>query len=490
MMKPYPKTLGELKRTGYQARHVKDELRANLTRKLKAREPLFPAIVGYEETVVPQIVNAILSRHDFILLGLRGQAKTRLLRSLTRLLDPVIPVIQGSELNEDPLRPQSAAARRLVESAGDDTPIGWLAAEDRYHEKLATPDVTIADLIGDIDPIKAAKEKRALSDPEVIHYGIVPRTNRGIFAVNELPDLPTRIQVGLLDILEERDIQIRGFPIRLPLDLLVVFTANPEDYTNRGSIITPLRDRIASQIQTHYPLSIDHGMAITSQEAWCGRGAEPAVRVPAHFRHIVEQVAVQARTSSFVDQKSGVSARMTIALLENLISSAERRAFLNGLGDTCVRVSDLDSAIPAITGKIELVYEGEQQGPTQVARHLIGKAVKMVFDEVMPDPYKDLKAGVTNAEYDQVLRFFKSGGQARTSDTACDLDLHQDLGKIPGLLELARKHFHPQSPAEEASVMELILEGLHQSALLAKRPELSGASYVDQFDDMVKDLSR
>jgi magnesium chelatase subunit I len=487
-MKLLPKTLGELKRAEYKSRSVKDEIRANLRAKLAAHEELFPGIVGYEDTVVPQVVNAILSRHDFILLGLRGQAKTRLLRALVSLLDPELPIVAGSETNDDPLAPQSEHARRLVAGAGDDTPIAWLAPSDRYHEKLATPDVSIADLIGDIDPIKAATQKRSLADPEVIHYGIIPRTNRGIFAINELPDLPTRIQVGLLDILEERDVQIRGFPIRLALDLFMVFTANPEDYTNRGSIITPLRDRISSQIHTHYPLSIEDGMRITAQESWCERGPGDGVHVPPFLLRIVEQVAIQARTSTFVDQKSGVSARMTISLLENLISNAERRALDQGVSSPCARLADLEAASSAITGKIELVYEGEQQGAQQVARHLVGKAVKVVFDDLMPDPYKDSKGGATAPEYERVLAFFKGGGHVRTSDAATDQVLQRELARVPGLLELARSRLSGNGTHEEISMMELILEGLHQSALLAKRIELTGSSYVDQFEDMVKNL--
>jgi magnesium chelatase subunit I len=487
-MKWLPKTLGELKKAGYKSRSVKDEMRANLRAKLAAHEKLFPGIVGYGDTVIPQVVNAVLSRHDFILLGLRGQAKTRLLRALVCLLDPELPVVAGSETNDDPLNPQTQHARRLIADLGDDTPIAWLAPEDRYHEKLATPDVSIADLIGDIDPIKAATQKRSLADPEVIHYGIIPRTNRGIFAINELPDLPTRIQVGLLDILEERDVQIRGFPIRMSLDLFLVFTANPEDYTNRGSIITPLRDRISSQIHTHYPLSIEDGMRITDQESWSVRGPTETVHVPAFLLRIIEQVAVQARTSTFVDQKSGVSARMTISLLENLISNAERRSIEQGVATTCARLADLEAATSAITGKIELVYEGEQQGAQQVARHLVGKATKAVFDDLMPDPYKDSKGGTTAPEYERVLAFFKGGGQVRTSDATSDQGLQRELARVPGLQELARTRLGGNGAVEEISMMELILEGLHQSALLAKRIELTGSSYVDQFEDMVKNL--
>ncbi|HRV81850.1 MAG TPA: magnesium chelatase, partial [Planctomycetota bacterium] len=357
-----PQTLGQLKQSGYRPRTVRQELRENLIERLRSGEPVFPGIIGFDRTVLPQIQNAILSGHDFILLGLRGQAKTRILRSLANLLDEAIPAIADSPLNEDPLAPMTSEAKRRVRQEGDALPIVWIPREDRYREKLATPDVTVSDLIGDIDPLKAANRNLELDNPEVIQYGIIPRTNRGIFAINELPDLQARIQVALLNLLEEGDIQIRSFPVRLPLDVLLVFSANPEDYTNRGSIITPLRDRIASQILTHYPRTIADSMAITDQEAWAKRDGEVQVTVPDYLRLTIEEVAFRARESALIDQNSGISARMTIALYENVLSNAERRALITGSDRATVRTSDLFSAIPAITGKVELVYEGEREG--------------------------------------------------------------------------------------------------------------------------------
>ena len=356
-------TLGGLKEADYQIRSVKEELRANLMQKLRAGENIFPGILGYDETVIPRIQNAILAKHDLILLGLRGQAKSRLIRMLPRLLDDYVPVIEDSPLNESPFNPITKQGRELVDEHGEETPIEWLPREERYGEKLATPDTTIADLIGDIDPIKAANERLTYADEEVIHFGIIPRTNRGIFAINELPDLQPRIQVGLFNIMEEQDIQIRGFNVRFPLDVMMVFSANPEDYTSRGNLVTPLKDRIDSQITTHYPKTIDTGMSITEQEAWQDRADGEAavdVHIPHFFREIVEQVAFEARESEYIDQTSGVSVRVTRAALEALLSAAERRALLNGEDETTVRISDLMHVAPAITGKVELVYEGEQ----------------------------------------------------------------------------------------------------------------------------------
>src|SRR5258706_10472742 len=360
-----PQTFGELKASGYRPRGVKEELRENLRRALSQGESPFEGIHGYERTVLPALYNAILSKHDLLLLGLRGQAKTRLLRMLVNLLDADIPAIAGSELNEDPFLPITKYGRRLLAEKGDDARLAWIPRSERYREKLATPDVTIADLIGDVDPIKAATERRSYSDEEVIHFGIIPRTNRGIFAINELPDLQPRIQVGLFNIMEEKDIQIRGFNVRIPLDILIVFTANPEDYTNRGNIITPLKDRIDSQIFTHYPRTIEDSIKITEQEAWVKRNGRRTL-IPSYFKEIVEQIGFEARKSEFVDQKSGVSARLTIASMENLVSNAERRAILTG--DQCVvpRVCDLPHILTGMTGKIELVFEGEQEGPLKV----------------------------------------------------------------------------------------------------------------------------
>src|SRR6266545_3494117 len=381
-----PRTFGELKESGYRPRGVKEELRENLRRALAAGENPFEGIHGYERTVLPSLHNAILSRHDFLLLGLRGQAKTRLLRMLVNLLDAEIPAIAGSELNEEPFAPITKYGRRILAEKGDSTPIVWIPREERYREKLATPDVTIADLIGDVDPIKAATQRRSYSDEEVIHFGIIPRTNRGIFAINELPDLQPRIQVGLLNILEERDLQIRGFPVRIPLDILLVFSANPEDYTNRGNIITPLKDRISSQILTHYPDEVKVAARITAQEAWLERAATPSVEIPEFFRELVEEIAFAARASEFVDQSSGVSARMPISAVEILASNLERRGLVHGERHVLPRLCDLPACLPAITGKVEMVYEGEQQGAEVIAKKLIATAVKKLFDGRFPPP--------------------------------------------------------------------------------------------------------
>lgn len=479
------RTLRELRASGHEYRAVRDELRSNLIERLRSQQKLFPGIVGYDDTVIPQIVNALLSRHHFILLGLRGQAKTRLLRALGSLLDERTPVIPECPLNSHPYRPLSHLARNRVDEMGDDLEIGWLGREERYREKLATPDITIADLIGDIDPIKAATRKLDLAHEEVIHYGIIPRTNRGIFGINELPDLPTRIQVGLLNILEESDIQIRGFPMRLPMDLLLVFTANPEDYTNRGNIITPLRDRIESQIHTHYPLTLEEGMRITAQEAWTERQDGPAVELPTLIREVIEESAVQARNSPFVDQNSGVSARMTIALLENVLSNAERRALRLGSDRASIRIADLLAAASGVTGKIELVYEGEREGPEAVARTILGKALKAVFDRRLPDPYDDKKGA---AAYSAITEWFKKGNQIEVSDSSPDEEHVAELARVPGLEKLARKHLGEAQDGPTATGMEFILEGLHQAALLAKEQDLEGARYGDAFDAMVSGL--
>ena len=377
-------TLGELRASGYRVRSVKDEMRSNLLGKISRKEPTFKGIHGYERTVVPALHNAILSKHDIILLGLRGQAKTRILRSLTGLLDERVPIVDGCEINDSPLEPSCKRCRRLAAEKGNELPIAWLSREERYREKLATPDVTVADLIGDIDPIKAANQRLTYSDEEVIHYGIIPRTNRGIFAINELPDLAPRIQVALLNILEERDLQIRGFPIRIPMDVVLVFSANPEDYTSRGNIITPLKDRIDSQILTHYPQKIDIARQITEQEAWTDRDAPASIDIPEYVRDLIENIAFAARESELVDQSSGVSARLTIAALELLQSNLERRAAITGDRHVVPRLSDLGMVLPAITGKVEMVYEGEQQGAEVVARKLVGTAVAKLFEGKFP----------------------------------------------------------------------------------------------------------
>ncbi len=483
-----PRTLGELRASGWQPRSVKAEMRANLIARIRSGQPLFPGIVGYDKTVIPQLENALLSKHDFILLGLRGQAKTRILRQLKMYLDEWIPEIEGSEIHDDPSHPTSAFGRRIADDLGDATPIAWVHRDDRYKEKLATPDVSIADLIGDIDPIKAATRKLSFSDEEVIHYGLVPRTNRGIFAINELPDLQPRIQVGLLNILEEKDVQVRGFPVRIPLDMLLVFSANPEDYTNRGNIITPLRDRIASQIMTHYPLTVDDGIAITAQESWTVRDSGIDVVVMRRLRELVEQVAIEARKSEYVDQSSGVSARMTISLLENVVSNAERRGLRTGETQVWPRLADLHGAIAAISGKVELVYEGEQEGPTNVARHLVGRAVKALFARDFPDAFKTRGRGKDPAAaqvYAPIVEWFAGGKGVEISDESTAQEFYDELVVITGLEDLATKHLEVERMEEVGPAMEFVLEGLHQNSILSRnRVDGGGTAYGDMLKSM------
>ena len=477
-----PATLGQLKESGYRSRPVKDEIRHNLRAKLAAGDELFPGVLGYDRTVIPDIVNALLARHDFILLGLRGQAKTRILRALTDFLDPEIPVLAGSEMNDDPLAPVSVPALRLVAEAGDDAPVEWLPREARYNEKLATPDVSIADLLGDIDPIKAATRKLTFADPEVIHFGVVPRTHRGIFALNELPDLAPRIQVGLLNILEERDLQIRGFPVRIPLDILMVFSANPEDYTNRGSIITPLKDRISSQILTHYPPDAEVAARITRQEAWLDRDAE-LPELSDEVRLLVEEIAIAARDSELVDQASGVSARMAISALELLISNLERRALTHGPDSAHPRLCDFQMLLPAITGKVEMVYEGEQKGAEVVARQIIGDAVRKLFDQRFPRVGRALGSGGEEdvGPYTDIIAWFADGGEALLSDEQPFADYEAELAKVPGLLALAggASGVGDAAPPERAFYAEMILEGLHQHLKLAREDLDSGVTYKE-----------
>jgi magnesium chelatase subunit I len=483
-----PATLGALRASGWRSESVRDEIRRNLQRRIRAGEGVlerWPGVLGYDKTVVPQIENAILSRHDFILLGLRGQAKTRLLRLLTNFLDEEIPALAGSDLNDDPYAPISGRGRALVAERGDDAPIRWIAREERYREKLATPDVTIADLLGDIDPIKAASRRITLDDEDALHFGLVPRTNRGIFAINELPDLSPRIQVGLLNILEERDVQLRGHPVRLPLDVLLVFSANPEDYTNRGSIITPLRDRIASQILTHYPTSMEVARAITDQEAWLERDGV-AVRVPGFLREIVEETAFQARKSEFVDQSSGVSVRLTVALLENLVSNAERRGLRLGLDRVTARVSDLFAAASAVTGKIELVFEGEREGPEAVAERILGQGVSAVFQRLFPAPYDTSRRRRDGGEnepedvYKPIVDWFAKGHAVVVQDETEEVE---GLLEVPALVDLARRHAQPAED-ELPAACELVLEGLHQASLLAKDRSEDGVTYGDMLKRM------
>ncbi|MDP9121158.1 MAG: magnesium chelatase [Acidobacteriota bacterium] len=472
------KTLGELRASGYRPRAVKQELRDNLRSRLASGAALFPGILGYDRTVIPSVINALLAGHDFILLGLRGQAKTRILRSLATLLDPAVPVLAGSELNDDPLAPISTLGQRLVAEAGDDAPVEWMTPEERYNEKLATPDVSIADLLGDIDPIKAATRKLTFADPEVIHFGIIPRTNRGIFAINELPDLAPRIQVGLFNILEERDLQIRGFPVRIPLDILMVFSANPEDYTNRGSIITPLKDRISSQILTHYPPDAQIAADITRQEAWTERDAAPIV-IPDDFRMLVEEISIAARESDLVDQSSGVSARVAISALELLASNLERRALATGDTSVYPRLCDLQMLLPAITGKVEMVYEGEQQGSEVVARRLVGHAVKKVFDGRFPEVGKELGSGGDDDKgpYAQIVRWFAANNEVTISDEQSFADYEAQLGRVPGLFDMVKRA--GRSREEQTLAAELVLEGLHQHLKLARHDLDSQVSYKE-----------
>ncbi len=507
-MSSRPATLGALRETGYRDESVKDEMRRNLSERLKNGVRLFPGIVGYDDTVVPQLVNAILARHDIVLLGLRGQAKTRIIRSLVQFLDEYVPIIAGSEVSDHPYHPISRFGTDLVNEAGDETPIEWIPREARYGEKLATPDVTIADLVGDIDPIKAAQERLHYAHEGVIHFGLIPRTNRCIFAMNEVPDLQPRIQVGLLNILEEKDIQIRGFPVRIPMDLQIVFTANPEDYTNRGNLITPLKDRIGSQIITHYPRTLEDGIAITRQEAWADRGNGIQVEVPPIFREIIEATAVEARQSEYIDQKSGVSARMTIAALEALVSNVERRAIITGQsGAVRPRVCDLHSMVAAITGKVELVYEGEQEGDQRVAEGLITRAVKRVFDMHFPAPTTrqkkrsrgsfdlpddmnvDFDVGHETSPtglYTDVVSWFEQGNTVLISDRSSDADYRQSLEDVPRLRQIVDTTKHPLAKETgEHALMELVLEGLHAHSQLSKDRLTEGRTmYQDPMNEL------
>jgi magnesium chelatase subunit I len=441
---------------------VKDELRGNLIRKLQAREPLFPGIVGFDDTVVPQVVNAVLSKHNFILLGLRGQAKTRLIRMLVSLLDENVPYIAGSEIRDHPASPLSKAGRDILAKMGDETPIAWLSRDERYVEKLATPDVTIADMIGDIDPIKAARAGQNISDELTIHYGLLPRANRGIFGINELPDLAGKIQVGLFNIMQEGDVQIKGYPVRLPLDLMLVFTANPEDYTARGKIITPLKDRIGSEIRTHYPTDIEHGMAITAQEAWSKRAAPVELRVSAYIREVVEQLAFSARDDKRIDKRSGVSQRLPISVLENVISNAERRALVTAEAVAVPRVLDVYAALPSITGKLELEYEGELKGGDAVARELIRLAVGKVFTRVYE-----------GQNLSTVVQWFDLGGNLKLDETSSSAAMVKELGNIQGLLEKTKLlGLGASEPdAVRAAAAEFILEGLYAHRRISRSEE-------------------
>jgi magnesium chelatase subunit I len=456
-------TLGDLrKQSGPLLKPVKQEIRDNLVRKLRAGETLFPGIIGYDETVVPQLVNAVLSRHNFILLGLRGQAKSRILRGMVDLLDEQIPVVPGCEIHDNPLAPLCAACRKRVATEGDALPISWLPREARFVEKLATPDVTIADMVGDIDPIKAAQAGLNLSDELTMHYGLLPRANRGIFAINELPDLAGKIQVGLFNILQEGDVQIKGYPIRLKLDVMLVFTANPEDYTARGKIITPLKDRIGSEIRTHYPTARQHAMAITKQEAWTDRADTLKVEIPAYVREVVEEVAFQARADRKIDKRSGVSQRLPITTLELVVSNAERRALQNGEKLVVPRVTDLYAALPSITGKFELEYEGELRGAEQVARDLIRSAVGNIFTGMFD-----------GADTRTVVEWFDLGGSLPLGDTTPADEVVSRTGGVQGLRELAeRAGLAPGAAAPTvASAIDFVLEGLYAQKKISRSEE-------------------
>jgi magnesium chelatase subunit I len=464
-----PQTLGELKTSGYRSVSVKDELRANLIKKLRSGEKLFPGIVGYDESVIPQLVNAVLAKHNTILLGLRGQAKSRIIRQLTELLDDQIAVIAGSEVNDDPFHPISAYGRRTLELHGDSTPIDWVGRDSRFVEKLATPDVTIADIIGDVDPIKAAKGGHLLSDELTIHYGLLPRANRGIFAINELPDLAGKIQVGLFNIMQEGDVQIKGYPVRLPLDVMLVFSANPEDYTARGKIITPLKDRIGTEIMTHYPAELQTAVEITRQEAWVNRdgfdvsaATSQHVHIPDFIRETVEQIAFEARDDSRIDKHSGVSQRMPITVIESMVSNAERRALLTGEEEIVPRISDIYAAIPSMTGKMELEYEGEQIGANRIAKDLIKRAAGEVFEGYF-----------VGIDFAQTVQWFDQGNNLRLADTAAASECGTLLEAVPELIptSLIPFDFKKSDTAQLVAACEFVLEGLYAQNKISRNEE-------------------
>ena len=490
------KTLGELKKSGYKPKTVKEEIRDNLIVKIRSKENPFTGIMGYEDTVIPDTERALLSRHNILFLGLRGQAKTRMARQMTELLDEYIPVVAGSEVNDDPIKPLSKFAKDQIAEHGDNTPIEWMNRSERYGEKLATPDVSVADLIGDIDPIKAANLRLSFADERVIHYGIIPRSNRGIFVINELPDLQARIQVALFNILQEGDIQIRGFKLRMPLDILFVFTANPEDYTNRGSIVTPLKDRIESQILTHYPKDLETSLAITEQEADILDEQKQKVTVSDLAKRLIEQVAFEARNNEYVDKKSGVSARLTIAAFENAVSSAERRAIIHNEKQTQVWISDLTGIIPAITGKIELVYEGEQEGPYQVAVNLLDKAIRTQFLAYFPNPESQKKkrntgkpSGAAKAEeetpYKAITRWFDAGNHLDLFVDMKDAEKIAALYKVDGLYGFIKKYFPNANEKENALLMEFVLHGLSAYSMISKKTIEGKIQFKDLIGSMM-----
>jgi magnesium chelatase subunit I len=492
------KTFGDLKKSGYKPVSIKDELRKNLICALKKKENPFKGIIGYDDSVIPDIQTAILSRHNIILLGLRGQAKTKIARLLINLLDKYIPIVAGSELNDDPFHPLSRYAKDILAEQGDETKIEWMHRSQRYTEKLATPDVSVADLIGDVDPIKAAALKLPYSDERVIHFGLIPRSHRSIFVINELPDLQARIQVALFNILQESDIQIRGFKVRLPLDIQFVFTANPEDYTNRGSIVTPLKDRIDSQILTHYPKSISVSREITEQESRSTSEQKDKVVVHELLKDLVEQIAFEARNSEYIDHKSGVSARLTISAYENLISTAERRMIVNNEENTFIRIADLYGVIPAITGKIELVYEGEQEGPAKVAHILISKAIRSLFDKYFPSPDKVNKTQPKRTPqtpqtqlnyerpnpYQQITGWFNKGNKVDIFNDISDKDYEKIIKGVPGLSDIVKKYQPNINSKVSTLMMEFVLHGLAEFSMLSKFRLENGLQFKDMLSSM------
>ena len=483
-------TLGDLKASGYRSRSIKEEIRTNLLESIRENRSPFKTILGYENTVIPDVECALLSRHNILFLGLRGQAKTRMAREMVHLLDEWMPIVAGSEINDDPLQPISHYARNLVEQMGDQTPVNWIHRDTRYGEKLATPDVSVADLIGDIDPVKAANLRLSFSDEQALHYGIIPRSHRGIFVINELPDLQARIQVALFNILQEGDIQIRGFKLRLPLDILFVFTANPEDYTNRGSIVTPLKDRIESQIITHYPKTVEVSRAITIQEADVLPEQRERVTIPELCALLVEQIAVEARKSEFVDQKSGVSARLTISAYENLISAAERRALRHKEAHTIARISDFAGVIPSITGKIELVYEGEQEGALNVAHRLMSQAIRSLFTQFFPDPQSGKKVKdqrkAKPSPYQSIIAWFDKGNEVTLMGELNDEAFMHGLYQVDGLYGVVKQFYPTSGPEATTLLMEFLLHGLAEHSVISKkRIETGGYSFGDMLGGML-----
>ena len=481
------KTLGELKAAGYRSKNIKDELRENLLDKISKGEEVFEGVWGYENSVIPELERAILSRHNINLLGLRGQAKTRLARLMVQLLDEWMPFVAGSEVHDDPLQPISRYATELIKEQGDKTPIDWIHRSERFFEKLATPDVTVADLIGDVDPIKAANLKLSYADDRVIHFGMIPRANRCIFVINELPDLQARIQVALFNILQEGDIQIRGFKLRLPLDIQFVFTANPEDYTNRGSIVTPLKDRIGSQILTHYPENIEIAKKITKQEAHLDKRQSEHIYVPELAMDLLEQISFEARKSEYVDAKSGVSARMSITAFENLLSTAERRAILSGEKETAVRLSDFMGVVPSITGKIELVYEGEQEGAGFVAETLIEDAIKSLFPNYFPKIEK-LQRREEETEYDVLVNWFFEGEGFDLLDDDTDTDYRTKLDSVGPLNNIIKKYQPDIAKEDTYFLKELLLWGLVAHKKLSKHRFVQGYQFKDLYGSYIRGL--